>query len=89
MESQSEILFYIADDGKTKLQVRLEDETVWLNQKQIAELLDKNRVTITEHIKNVFTEGELKEDSVCRNFRHTAEDGTHTIHNTFLILTEQ
>lgn len=75
MESQSEILFYIADDGKTKLQVRLEDETVWLNQKQIAELFDKNRVTITEHIKNVFTEGELKEDSVCRNFRHTAEDG--------------
>ncbi|MDP3432739.1 MAG: hypothetical protein Q8T04_07225, partial [Bacteroidota bacterium] len=48
---------------------------VWLNQKQIAELFDKNRVTITEHIKNVFTEGELKEDSVCRNFRHTAEDG--------------
>lgn len=75
MESQSEILFYTAGDGKTKLQVRLEDDTVWLNQKQIAKLFDKSRVTITEHIKNVFTEGELNEDSVCRNFRHTADDG--------------
>jgi len=75
MENKSEILFYTAENGKTKLQVRLEDETVWLTQKQIAELFDKSRVTITEHIKNVFTEGELVEDSVCRNFRHTAEDG--------------
>ncbi|MBA4410694.1 MAG: virulence RhuM family protein [Bacteroidota bacterium] len=75
MNSQSEILFYTADDGKTKLQVRLEDDTVWLTQKQIAELFDKGRVTITEHIKNVFTEGELNEDSVCRKFRHTADDG--------------
>lgn len=75
MENQSEILFYTADNGKTKLQVRLEDETVWLTQKQIAELFDKNRVTITEHVKNVFAEGELEENSVCRNFRHTAKDG--------------
>ena len=75
MENQSEILFYIAEDGKTKLQVRLEDETVWLSQKQIAELFEKSRVTITEHIKNVFGEGELVENSVCRNFRHTADDG--------------
>jgi hypothetical protein len=75
MESKSEILFYTADDGKTKLQVRLDEDTVWLTQKQIAELFDKSRVTITEHIKNVFTEGELNEDSVCRNFRHTAVDG--------------
>ncbi|HAQ20914.1 MAG TPA: cell filamentation protein Fic [Prolixibacteraceae bacterium] len=75
MDNQSEILFYTAEDGKTKLQVRLEDDTVWLTQKQIAELFDKGRVTITEHIKNVFTEGELSEDSVCRKFRHTADDG--------------
>jgi hypothetical protein len=75
MEHQSEILFYSTEGGKTRLQVRLEDETVWLNQKQIAELFDKSRVTITEHIKNVFIEGELDENSVCRNFRHTANDG--------------
>ena len=71
MENKSEILFYTAENGKTKIQVRLEDETVWLTQKQIAELFDKSRVTITEHIKNVFAEGELDENSVCRNFRHT------------------
>jgi hypothetical protein len=75
MGNQSEILFYTADDGKIKLQVKLEDETVWLTQKQIAELFDKSRVTVTEHIKNIFTEGELEETSVCRNFRHTADDG--------------
>jgi hypothetical protein len=75
MDNQSEILFYTADDGKTKLQVRLEDDTVWLNQQQIALLFDKSRVTITEHIKNVFSEGELEENVVCRNFRHTTQHG--------------
>ena len=75
MENQSEILFYTADDGKTKLQVRLEDDTVWLNQQQIALLFDKSRVTITEHIEKEFSEAELDENSVCRNFRHTTQHG--------------
>lgn len=75
MENQSEILFYTADDGKTKLQVRLDDDTVWLNQQQIAQLFDKSRVTITEHIKNLFSEEELEENVVCRNFRHTTQHG--------------
>jgi hypothetical protein len=75
MENQSEILLYTADDGKTKLQVRLEDDTVWLNQQQIALLFGKSRVTITGHIKNVFSEAELEENVVCRNFRHTTQPG--------------
>lgn len=75
MENKSEIIFYQTEDGKAKIQVRLDDETVWLTQKQIAELFEKNRVTITGHIKNVFKEGELIEESVCRKIRHTAEDG--------------
>ena len=75
MENQSEILFYTADNGRTKLQVRLEDDTVWLNQQQIALLFDKSRVTITGHIKNVFSETELEEKVVCRNFRHTTQHG--------------
>ncbi len=75
MENLSDILFCTAEDGRTKIQVRLEDETVWLTQKQMAGLLDKSRVTVTEHLTNIFSEGELEEDSVCRNFRHTAEDG--------------
>lgn len=71
----SNIIIYQTEDGKTKIETRLEDETVWLTQAQLAELFQKNRVTITEHIRNIFNEGELEENSVCRNFRHTAGDG--------------
>jgi len=69
------IIIYQTEDGNTKIETRLEDETVWLTQAQLAELFQKNRVTITEHIRNIFKEGELPENSVCRNFRHTAADG--------------
>jgi hypothetical protein len=55
--------------------VRVEDETVWLTQKLIGVLFEKGRSTITEHLKNIFETGELIENSVCREFRHTAEDG--------------
>ncbi len=70
-----EILIYQNQDGNIKIDVRLEEETVWLTQAQMAELFVKGRSTITEHIQNIFKEGELEEHSVCRNFRHTAEDG--------------
>lgn len=73
--SNSEILIYQNPDGKIKIDVRLEDETVWLTQAQMAELFGKGRTTITEHILHVFQDGELEENSVCRNFRHTAADG--------------
>ena len=73
--NNGEILIYQNSAGNIKIDVRLEDETVWLSQKQISELFDKSRVTITEHIGNVFTEGELDENSVCRNFRHTTQHG--------------
>ncbi len=71
----SEILIYQNQDGNIKVDVRLQDETVWLTQAQMAKLFGKSRTTITEHIQNVFKEGELSENSVCRNFRHTAADG--------------
>ena len=74
-EPNNEILIYQNSEGNIKIDVRLEDETVWLTQAQIADLFDKGRTTITEHIQNVFKEGELIEESVCRNFRHTANDG--------------
>lgn len=73
--SNSEIIIYSTDDGLTKIQTRLENETVWLTQAQMAELFGKGRTTITEHIQNIFLEAELDENSVCRNFRHTADDG--------------
>jgi len=71
----SEILIYQNTEGSIKVDVRLEEETVWLTQAQIALLFGKGRTTITEHIQNVFKEGELDENSVCRNFRLTADDG--------------
>lgn len=72
---KSNIIIYQNEDGKIKIETRLENETVWLTQAQMAELFQKSRVTITEHIRNIFKENELEEDSVSRNFRLTAADG--------------
>ena len=74
-EKNNKIIIYNTEDGQTKIEVKVQDESVWLSQKQMAELFDKDRKTITEHIQNVFKEGELVENSVCRKFQHTAEDG--------------
>ena len=71
----SEIIIYQNTDGDIKVEVRLEEETVWLTQEQMAKLFGKARTTITEHIQNVFKEGELDEKVVCRNFRHTTHHG--------------
>jgi hypothetical protein len=65
----SEIILYQTDDGKTKIEVRLENDTVWLNQAQICELFQKAKSTVSEHLKSIFNEGELDENSVVRNFR--------------------
>lgn len=70
-----EILLYTNQDGNIKIDVRLEEDTVWLTQAQIALLFGKGRSTITEHIANVFSEGELSENVVCRNFRLTTPHG--------------
>lgn len=79
-EHKGEIVIYRTEDGKTALDVTLEEETVWLTQGQMAKLFGKGRTTVTEHIRNVFKEKELEKKSVCRNFRHTAQDGkTYTV----------
>ena len=75
MEQNSEILLYQTEDGQTRFDVRLEAETVWLTQEQMATLFAKGRTTITEHIRNIFKEGELTEKLVSRNFRHTTQHG--------------
>ncbi len=73
-ERNDKIIIYNAEDGETKIDVRVEGDTVWLSQGQMADLFQKDRKTITEHIQNVFTESELTENSVCRKFQHTAAD---------------
>ncbi|MFH1824178.1 MAG: virulence RhuM family protein [Candidatus Firestonebacteria bacterium] len=69
------VILYKSDDGKTKVDVVLQGDTAWLTQDQMAGLFDKGRSTITEHINNVFKEGELDEKTVCREFRRTGTDG--------------
>lgn len=70
-----EIIIYEARDGKSSIEVHLYEETVWLAQSQMTELFDRNKRTISEHIRNVFKEGELDEQTVVRKFRITAGDG--------------
>lgn len=81
--NQSEILIYQAEDGNVKIDVRLQEETVWLTQAQMATLFGKDKRTISEHIGNVFHEGELDENSVVRNFRTTAADGKNYATNFY------
>lgn len=70
-ESKGSIEIYKAQNGKSELHVTLDQETVWLTQKQMAELFRKGIPTINEHIKNIFRERELERDSVIRKFRIT------------------
>ena len=74
-----EILIYQNQEGSIKIDVRLEEETVWLTQAQIALLFGKGRTTITEHIQNVFIEGELEQNRTCRKFRLVQKEGTREV----------
>ena len=69
------IVIYKTPEGDNKIEVKVFENTVWLNQKQLSELFGVSKATISEHIKNIFTDGELLLDSVVRNFRTTATDG--------------
>lgn len=70
-----EILIYQTDNGQTNIEVKIEDDTVWLTQQQLTELYQCSKSNISEHIKHIFEEGELDKDSVVRKFRTTADDG--------------
>src|SRR5512136_2210824 len=74
-DPKSQLLFYQAPDGRTRLEVRLQGETVWLTQAQMAELFQRERSVITKHIRNIFEEAELVEKAVCASYAHTAADG--------------
>ena len=73
--TQHNIIIYQTDDGAVKVDVRMQDDTVWLSQQQMAELYQTSKSNVSEHIKHIFEEGELQEDSVVRKFRTTASDG--------------
>ena len=78
-QTQSEILIYQTEDGRTRIDVRLEDETVWLSQKLMADLFQVTVPTINEHIKNVYNERELVPDATIRKFRIVQKEGRRNV----------
>ena len=83
------IILFKTDDGQIKLDVKFEDETVWLTQAQMVELYQSSKANVSEHIKHIFADGELSENSVVRKFRTTAADGKNyetTFYNLDMII---
>lgn len=74
-----EIIIYKSDDGFINIEVKLQDETIWLSQQQMAELFQTSRTNIVEHIKHIYEEGELKEISTCRKFRQVRKEGARDV----------
>lgn len=79
MDNQTDLLMYQTEDGETKINVRLEDETVWMTQKAIAELFQTTPQNITLHIKNIFEENEMFEDSTCKDYLQVQIEGSREV----------
>ena len=75
MNQKSNMIIYTTEDGLTKIETTFDEDTVWLSIDQMAELFQRDKSTISRHIKNVFSEGELQRESVVANFATTAADG--------------
>ena len=78
-EDKGQIVIYQSDDGQTNIDVRLEGETVWLSQQQMAELFQTSRTNVVEHIKHIYDEGELEEEATCQKFRQVRQEGSRTV----------
>lgn len=78
-ESNGSIIIYQSEDGSVRIDVRLEDETVWLTQQQMADLYASSRANVVEHIKHIYEEGELNEDATCRKFRQVRMEGAREV----------
>ena len=79
MDNYGEILIYQSDDGLTNIEVKVQDETVWLTQQQMADLFRTSRTNVVEHIKHIYDEGELDENSTCRKFRQVRKEGNREV----------
>ena len=79
MEEKNNIVIYQLEDGKTKIDVKLKDETVWLSQQQMAELFSTSRTNIVEHINNIYSGKELDKNATCQNFRQVRIEGNRTV----------
>ena len=79
MDNYGEVLIYQSEDGLTNIEVKIQDETVWLTQQQMADLFQTSRTNIVEHIKHIYEEGELDENSTCRKFRQVRKEGSREV----------
>ena len=79
IENKGDIVIYKTQDGLTKINVKFEDETVWLTQAQLVELYQTSKSNISEHIKHIFEEGELSQESTVRNFRTVQIEGNREV----------
>jgi len=78
-DNESQFVFFQADDGALRVNVRLEDETVWLTQAAMAALFDVAPQNITMHLQNVYTEGELSQQATCKDFLHVQTEGSREV----------
>lgn len=78
-KNNGEIIIYQSEDGLTHIDVKLEDETIWLTQQQMAELFQTSRTNVVEHIGNIYSEGELDRNSTCREFRQVRKEGNREV----------
>jgi hypothetical protein len=83
--NNSQIEIFPTGDGLIRVDVRMDEDTVWLTQQQIAELFDTARTSIVEHIKHIYDDGELAEDATCRNFRQVRIEGNRQVTRTIPI----
>lgn len=82
MDESNKILIYTGQDGLTKIDVKLEEDTLWLTQAQMCELYQTSRTNVVEHIKHIYEEGELQEEATCRNFRQVRQEGNRMVNRT-------
>ena len=79
MDNHGEFLIYQSEDGLTNIEVKIQDETVWLTQQQMADLFKTSRTNVVEHIGNIYSEHELDENSTCRKFRQVRKEGNREV----------
>ena len=79
MDEKGEVIIYQTEDGLTKIEVKMQDETVWLTQQQMAGLFQTSRTNVIDHIKNIYEEGELEESLTCRKFRQVRTEGNRQV----------
>ena len=79
MDEQGNIIIYQSEDGAVRLDVRLESNTVWLTQQQMADLFGSSRTNVVEHIKHIYEDEELNEETTCRRFRQVRQEGNREV----------